>query len=403
MIHRLLLDPLVTIEGNNNINQPPAPVTPAAPAAPKPSTIPASPRKPTEAELKTEFKLDPTLFPDEPTIKVEQLPTTAAPKQPDTAVKPAAPVKKEEPKPAEANKPDAPVAPEPKKSLTDGPIVPLPKSGGESVPFDYSGYTEMQQQHLKKMSNEAREYAASIIKENRELAKLKGGEFMQHPEAYTLSPEFRQLREQSMYAEQEAMHWEEQLMRVEAGQEWQNISYDENGKMVLGAPQKPDSRIKIRMQEALMKCRNVAERAGAQAQQLQATYSERVKQDAATINNLRAQSFGWVADPKGLDQVVDIGGGKEKSVKQIREDFLSMWPPYLRDTLGVQVAADCFAGIQIYGQSIRALESEKKIAEIKTQEVRRAEPSATERPQTAGAGAAVKGVTEFSLAGMPPL
>lgn len=393
---RLLLDPLVTIEGQNNINQPATPlaVTPAPATASKPSTIPAIARKPTEAELKTEFKLDSSLFPDEPAVKVEQLPVAPAAKEPDTSIKP-----KIEAAPKKEDKTVAPAAPEPKKSLTDGPITAAPK-GAEGVPFDYTGFTDMQVQHLKKMSNEAREYAVSVIKENRELSKLKGGEFLQHPEAYTLSPEFRELREQSFYAGQEAMHWEEQLIKIRAGQEWQNISYDPNGKMVVGPLQKPDGRIELRVQEALMKCRSVAERAEHSAQQLQTQYGERVKQDAAAINTIRAQSFGWVADPKGLEQKVDIGGGKEKTVKQIREDFLSMVPLYLRDTVGFQVAADCFAGIQIYGQTIRALESETKIAQIKTEEVRRAEPSATERPQTGGA---VNGIKEFSLAGMPPL
>lgn len=396
---RVLLEPAaVSVETGGTAANPIVTQTPVASSNAPVAQAPVS--KPGNTPAKdTVFKIDdPSMFTNAHEVvkefKTEQLPAVEK-KEPNSNVTPP---EKKEVKVAPETKPVAVEKKEPAKEVTPEAPKPIGVPKGEAKQFDLSPYSPEEQVVLKNMSVQSREYVAKIIKENKDLAKLKGAEYLQHPQAFILSPEFKELQENAHYANKEAMHWEEQLVRVEAGQEWQAItSWDKDGNPILGPAQKPDTRIKLRLQEAMMKCRQTANGYEQQAQQLQTTFADRVKNDSQQINNIRAQTFAWVADPKQLEDKVDIGGGNEKSIKQIREDFFSFFPSYLRHGPVIEAAADCFAGIQILQQQLRAAQSEKKVAEIKVEEVRRAEPSSVDRPATAGG----KSGKMFSLEGMP--
>lgn len=405
-LHR---DPLGT-EGGGLTGQVAPAATPVAPSKPAPFT-PSGPRKPTEVELKQEFKLEP--MPGDPdfikTFDVKQIETPPAkPAEPkkepsSNLVAPAAPVEPEK-------KADAPIAPEKKvaeppkveQKTEDGPIMPPSKDTGGTKHFDYSGYSESEQMVLKNMSSQSREVVSRMMKEHKELSKLKDAEYLQNPNAYLLSPEYQKLQEDAFYANKEAMHWQEQIARIKAGQEWQPIvSWDAKGNPVLGEMQKPSGIDEERVRLAMNKCFTAASQVEQEARNLQQSFNARIQQDTVAIQQLQKKNFGWVNDPKLLDEKISTTAGVDKSLKEIKDEFLGVIPIYRRNTLEADVAANLFVALQIYAGEIRKLRAATQVAELKTEEVRRAEPSSTNRPQTNGAGKPVGGVKEFSMQGLP--
>lgn len=418
MIHRhLLLEPSTPASEAGG-----AAVAPAAPPKPQNSGLPkpVTSRAPTESEKKVEFKLEP--IPGDPnfldSFKVQQLKTTG--EQPDRpqapklevpksdVVAPAAPkVEEKKVETPEEKKIEAVPAEkkEEKKATDDGPI--LPPSAKTDVTgtkhFDYSGYTEQEVVVLKNMSSQSREVVSKMMKENKELSKLRNADYLQNPNAYLLSPEYQQMQSEYTFATQEAMHWQDQLVKIEKGENWTPIiGVDEKtGKFVYGEPRVPTTQDKIQVTRAMNNCFSASERVQQAAFQLQQTYSERIKQDNARIHEVQAAQFGWVSKPELMESKLTIASGAEKTLKQIKDDFLSMVPVYRRNTVEADVAANLWIALQIYGSELRELRAAKTVAEIKTEEVRRAEPTSQSRPSTGGSGKPVNGVTSFTLEGMP--
>lgn len=88
------------------------------------------------------------------------------------------------------------------------------------------------------------------------------------------------------------------------------------------------------------------------------------------------------------------------NIQNISDYAMSLFPPYMRNTQGVEVAADLFAALQIYGQEIRELKAGKQVAEVRAEEVTRAEPTSRNTPVNDNKGR-INGVKEFSLSGLP--
>ncbi len=121
-----------------------------------------------------------------------------------------------------------------------------------------------------------------------------------------------------------------------------------------------------------------------------------IAQELANIENYRKQQFGWVADPTMLDYTMDIGG-KEKSLKQIREDVVSMVPAALRNNPLVGVLGDLVIAVQIQKAQLSAYESTKQVEKVKEEETELLEPSSKDKPISKGKGELVHGVREFSI------
>jgi len=400
MILRHLLKNLDKNEGDGGSNPAPSgsqaapdtstPIVPPSVAVadkPKSNVTPKTggalePRKPSEAELKVEFQADPEILGEEV-----------------VPVKPAEAKKTEKVEVKEEPKVESKVEPKVEQKPLSTVIMP---PGGQPKARDYSGFSDAEQKVLKAMSNEAFDYVSAQLKEKRELEKLKGAEYMQHPQAFVLDPQFQKLQEDAQYFNQEAKHWEQQLIAIEAGQDWAPIiGWNQDGSPKLGPVQKATTEAKIRVGQAMNQCMGLAQNTNTQIQQFAGNYQQRVKADNDAIQGELAKRFGWVADPKVLDATIDVPGVGVKSIKDIRSDFISVFPPYLQNTKGVDIAAHCWAALQCVNAQNRELQNGKHVAEIKAEEVTRAEPTSTLKP--AAAGKAINGVKEFSMEGVEDL
>ena len=391
----------------------PAPVAPSQPRTLSPKSVGVeTPAKALpEASKGFQFKIeDPSLLSDEdgslmPEIKTDK-PNTVPPKA-ETPLDVANQLLAEKPKieekvpKVEPAKAAENVVPAKTEEVPKGPLVPKSKVAAQE--FDYSGFTQEEAVALKQMSTGARDFTIKLLKERKELASQTGGSYLQHPDAYVLDPQFNALNEDVTYAEKEAMHWQEQLIKAQNGEKWRPVEkWDARGNPILGAEQMPTVQAIEQMRMYMNKCNIFADQKRNQLQAFATNYKQRIQQDTNTIQSERARRFGWVADPKIMESTLVVEDGSEQTVAQVRNTLINLFPPYMRKETGVQVAADLFAAFQIIQQELREAKTTGAVVQQKVADTVRAEPT-TQRASSAaaqGGGKVVNGVKEFSLNGV---
>lgn len=383
----------------------------------------AVPREPSATELATEFVADPSLLSESESSeqvvvdkKVESKPTEKkevkeVDGKPISSAKPKEEVKstvssatKDDKKVAEVKKEEKPVAAVP------GEVKPILPLSAQPKARDYTGFSAEEQSVLKAMSNEAFEYTTKLIKERKELSALKDASYLQHPQAYTLSPEYSKLQEEAYYLNAEAQFWQQQSLAIAEGKDWHALqSWDlKTGQPIVGPPQKASTEAGKNADRYALHLFNKAQGVNEQIQQFSGRYKQQVDSDNAAIQQECARRFGWVADPKLLDEKIVNPAVGEKTIKQVREDFIGLFPIYHQNSVGVQVAAHLFAALQIYGQKIHELENNKQVAAVKEEEKTLIETTPKDQPtvqkEVNGHMAGQRGMwetKEFSTEGMP--
>lgn len=373
---------------------------PSSPSAPSTQTSsPALPATPPADVLKQDFSTDaaeeaelfgssdtPAKTPAEPA----KTPTEPQKKEEVTPVEPTAPeAKKEEPKS------------EPQK--IDGPnlLKPLVEKKQTAGTRDYTGFTEEETRILKSMSNEAFNHVAPLLKNRKELERLKDATYLQHPDSYTLHPQYKQAQQQVYAARSEADAWQQQLIKIRSGEKWTPlVGVDpQTGKYIYGPEREPTVQDEEQVRLSMNRCLQYGEQAQHQLQQMPQQFQHIVQQDLLNIQQERARRFDWVANPELLKHELEFDGGQKRSIESIRSEFLNYFPVYQRNTIGAEVAADLFVAMQVYAQRLKLAEAGKQVAETLKQEATRVEPTAITRPSKSSAPKF--GVTEFSLDGLP--
>lgn len=264
---------------------------------------------------------------------------------------------------------------------------------------DYTGYTTQEAAALKQMSNEGFELASKLIKENKELAKLKDSSIYQHEQAYLLDPQYRQLREDAHYANKEGEYWKGQLIDMDSGKDFVPIvGWNQDGSPKLGTPRKPTKMDEENCRIAVMNCNNVVGQLNGRIQQFRGQYKQTVQTDLQAIQNYRKSQFGWVADSKYLDNVINVEGLGERSLRQIREDVRSMLPVYMQNHPLAEVLGDLVIGIRLKDSELSELRNTKQVEGVKQEEQQRVEPSSNGSNRTRSKGEPVHGVSEFNIA-----
>lgn len=288
-----------------------------------------------------------------------------------------------------------------------GKVEPTVKPGKEKVTTiglptktqrDYSGFADNEVAALKQMSNEGFELASRVLKENRELKKLEGSTYLQHEHAYVLDPEFQQKNLVVQRSSGEAEHWRQQLILAEQGKPIHDIKgWNQQGHLVEGQEYQPNASLIESVRERLYACNNAAAQNRQSLEQFPQKYSERIKQDSQAIEHEIKSRFAWEQDPKLMDHTLNIefeDGPRDVSLKQIKEDFTSLFPAYLRQNLGVRVAANMMIALKIQDAELRQLKAGAQVTQIQQEERRLVEPT-SEHKIAPALGKPVNGVTEF--------
>lgn len=281
------------------------------------------------------------------------------------------------------------------------PITPV-KDKKEDDTFDYSKYTSDQQQVLKQMSNTAKREYAKVVDENKQLAALKDSNYLQHEQGYTLSPEYQQIQQKNQLAMTEGKCWEQALLDIKAGKEFREITgFDQNGNPILSAPRASTDRDEIRISNNLSACINAVRNNQSELQTFPNQFKQRMTQDLQNINTERHNRFAWVQDPKLLDYSVEVEGQGTQKIGDIKQNFKSLFPPYLSNSIAVEVASDMMVAMVIQGAELREAKNNQQVATIKQKEMQRGEPT-SDAAETAPSKLREKGVPSvFSLEGLP--
>jgi hypothetical protein len=358
---------------------------------------PQMPQEPTKEMKEMSFKLDSTLLNNDgdgtvvTNDKGEELKITP----PETVI--ATPDKKVEERAEEKvkekveevkveEKPKAPIlkppAGEPEKletvkkdsKLPIKPITPVKEKSSVEDTFDYSKFSPQEVVNLKNMSRQSREYVAKLIEENKNLQPLKDSTYLQHEHGYTLSPDFQELQQKTFRARLEGECWEQALLNIKAGKAFQDIvGFDKNGNAVLGEEKQPTDRDELRISSNLTACSQAIQQMNGELQTFPQQFQQRIQQDLRVIDDVQKEKFAWVADPKLLEYSVNVEGQGDKKVKDIKNDFKSMFPPYLANSPAVDIASNLIVALVIQGEELREARKGQQVETIKRQEVSRGE------------------------------
>jgi len=282
------------------------------------------------------------------------------------------------------------------------PTVEVPQvKPGDAKAFDYTGFTTEEAALLKQMSNQAREYTAKTIKSLKELQGKAPDIYFQHPEAYVLDPQYKELGHQIDFAAREAQHWKNQLINIRTGKPWMALDgWDEQGRPILRGPIKPTDEHEIDISNALQVVTGQMQQLQQQRQGFPTNYAKQVAIDNGVLKAEMEKRFEWVKDPAKLEEKVDIGNSQlgPVPIKQIQQDFRSLFAGYHQSSPILDVAANLFVALQIYGARIRELEGATQHERRIKEDVLASEPS-PDNATTNGKGAADKG--EFNMEGLP--
>ena len=289
---------------------------------------------------------------------------------------------------------------------SDGPdLLRLNSKKKPSAPRDYTGFSEQEAKLLKGMSNESFDYFSGLLKQNKvgQNNAPKQPDFIyQHPEGYTLHPEYRSLQNEAARATKEARAWEEQLIACKEGKGWKPlVGVDGNGNFVYGQEKAPTLQDEEQIRLAMNKCLGVRQSSVERLQSIPQQFQQAVQNDLQAINTERAKRFDWVAKPELLDHELDLGNGQKAPIRKIRQDFVSLFPVYQRNNPGVEVAADLFVALKVKDMQLQAAESQKVVAQTMVQERKQVEPSSSTRQKSSNKPSGKWGIDEFSMDGFP--
>jgi hypothetical protein len=271
---------------------------------------------------------------------------------------------------------------EPKQEKT-GPksISPAKDHKDQSDQFDYSKYAPQEVTNMRNMSRQSREAYAKLIDENKQLATLKDGNYLQHEQAYTLSPDYQQLSQRTRLAQIEGRAWEKALLDIKAGKAFREITgFDpKSGQPTFAAERVASDADEIRIANNLTMCIQASQKLSGELNNYPQQFRQRVQQDFQQMDQIERDNFAWVSDPKLMEHTVEIEGQGSHTLNQIKENFMNAWPAYMRNLRPVQVAANEYIAIQILKAQLHEAKNGKQIAEIKHTEISRGEPSSDDR------------------------
>lgn len=159
---------------------------------------------------------------------------------------------------------------------------------------------------LKAEASKAAEYQTKA--QQLEKTLREGGvpdSWVEHPESYKLSPAYQQVSSRYDRLAFEEEHYRQQLIRVRNGEDWQTVSFDQQGNPILSQPHKASNEADVNLTSHLAKAGNLRSQLEQQANQIASTFKQNHQRDAEGVK-------------QGVDQVVK---GLIKELQPIEADI----------------------------------------------------------------------------------
>lgn len=137
-----------------------------------------------------------------------------------------------QPKEDTVNEDEVPAGPRDYKTFPEQKLVPLLKKLPNST---YKAFEPVLRELVTKASE-----TEKLSKQLAERPKAPSYQY-ENPESYLLDPEYRKIEQTVSIGQQEVNHWQQQLLRIERGEPWQNITgFDQNGSPIYQTIRAPE-------------------------------------------------------------------------------------------------------------------------------------------------------------------
>jgi hypothetical protein len=275
------------------------------------------------------------------------------------------------------------VLPESKQEeVKETPVITLPQKPGSR---NYLGLDDSEKAIFKKMNNDAynklypvyiqsKDYSKIIQAKDQEIQTIRKNStelpssYLIHPEAFTLSPEYRNTKAVYDAASFESRHWEQQLANIESGREWQDLNIDQKtGQYVTSDPMGVDNsnrgQVKALLMGYMTQARLAINDQHNKLSKFVTGYQERNRGLINTVQQKEQEFFPAYKDP-------NFKGWKPAN------EFLSNLPQELKEGNPItSIAAKLYATVVLLQEQVVDLQNQqKKRIEIK-EDQRKAGPT----------------------------
>jgi hypothetical protein len=192
--------------------------------------------------------------------------------------------------------------------------------------------------------------------------------YIEHPDAYVLTPEYRELSSNIRMAIGEEQHWLQQAQNIEEGKPWQNImGYDpKTGRMVLSEPIESDFKGKDAVNSNLQTVRNYKTQFQQGLQTIKGTHVQSYKASIEEVTSACAKHFPWVTNKEVLETKIPVinpttGKTEEVSPADLFQQGINMLKPSLRTNPLAQVFANSFVMMALQNTKIKHYEAQLKV------------------------------------------
>ena len=301
--------------------------------------------------------------------------------------------------------PDDEKTPMPEGELEEDREEPQTKPGARN----YDDFDEAERPLLKQMSNAAFEKYSKNRKEmveaKQQLEELRGKSpeskspenIHEHPEAYTLSPEYREAANNYSKAQTEYNHWKKQLINVRNGESWQGIDgYNAEGRMMAGKQAyKATQSSEIDIESALQEAKNFMNQFGQQASHIQDNYSQIYNSAQDMLSEEQKKYFQWEGDAEKLKNEVDIPDGKKATIGEIKKGFFDAMPGNFQKHPVTNLASNLYVTLQLYASELGKLKKQLDISETNKKDSRRVEPRSGRKAESVDSDDEIFSVDDF--------
>lgn len=172
---------------------------------------------------------------------------------------------------------------------------------------DYTGLTEEEAGHFKRMSNAAfsfllPKYKASkaqeieLVETKKQLEAARKGQvvlpdnYYEHPHGYLLTPEYAQAENTLETAQIIHNHWRQQMINIRAGKDWQELDY-KDGKLIVGEPQPATAEAEMQIGDNLEHTRQQLFEKQQIVRQIQSSFAAKYKDAASQVKESEDKFF----------------------------------------------------------------------------------------------------------------
>lgn len=266
-----------------------------------------------------------------------------------------------------------------------------PKIGRPALERDYSDLDDSEKLIFQKMSNEAYAKLYPLYKEHKTLkpqleaqktriAELEKNalpsSYFQHPNGYVLDPSFTQLSENLSVTQVIENHWRTQLKKMEAGEDWQDLDIDENGKFKLSEPKPSDGSSKVDVLSYYQHAISQRQSAETKIKDLVSTFGEKHGKISSFVKAEIEDRFF----PMFKDDVVNKPESKEirESLAKVSDAF----PEELRGNILMGTVAKQAVLIRMLHQALKAAGDSKSVDKLRedNKNIEQPKPSGVSSP-----------------------